>query len=301
VSDAAAAAFLGLGQYRLVAVALGVVLVVGLVLAWGRLELDAFRRRAAAPAAMLAGGVVLVALAASQRYELGDLATSSRYICMVTALTLPALGVAAGAVIQRWRLLGPVVLGLFLIGVPGNVQEFSQASGLWSRSFYEGQRALVLGSAHSPVALEVPRDVHPSPGDFFADLVTVGFLLDARAEGKVPDPPELSAEEQQRIDTRLIVSQSRIEVEPPEATCEVHRDPLLLQPALGQQYVLSGDLQISRQVGPGTFTEPARYSPSWSGQVLTVELPDQTLRIEAPRRAPTFAWCTAAEPSRPGE
>lgn len=296
VNDAAVAVFLGLGQYRLVAVGLGVVLVVGLVLAWGRLELNVLRRRAAVPAAMLAGGVLLVALAASQRYEAGNLATSSRYVSMVTALSLPALGVAAGAVIQRWRLTAPLVLGLFIVGVPGNISVFSDTDGLSGRSYFQAQRALVLGAAHSPVAEVVPRDVHPNPGEFHADLVTVGFLLDARSDGKVPDRPELTSKEQALVDTRLIVSQGRYEDGEPDATCRVHRDPLLLRPAAGQQYVLGSAVRISRQTSPDTFTVPARYNTLWSGRALTVELPDQTLLVEPSIGEPSFTWCTAAAP-----
>jgi hypothetical protein len=295
VVNAEKGTFLALGQLSVVAIALAVVLVVGLLLAWAQLDRAELRRQAATPAALLAGGVLLMALVASQRFLIGaDAATSSRYVAMLAAMTLPALGVAAEALIRQWRLAAPLVIGLFLVGVPGNIAAFPGTNDTRGRAFFETQRAFFLGAAYSPVASLVPHGVHPDPGEFAGDSVTVGFLLSARADGKVPDPPVLTAAQQERVDTRLIVSQSTKSVTAPPAACEVQQDPLVLQPRLGQQFVISGRVAISREVGPDGYTMPAIYTTVFSGRVLTVELAHQGLRVEPVAPAESFTWCTVA-------
>src|SRR5207237_4258388 len=104
---------------------LGIVLIVGLVLAWRPLDYRQLRARAAAPGALLVGAVVFLLFGGVGRASLlgPEFARASRYLHVVTALALPALAVAANAVARRWRILAPLVLLVLLIGVPGNVRE----------------------------------------------------------------------------------------------------------------------------------------------------------------------------------
>jgi hypothetical protein len=41
---------------------------------------------------------------------------------VVAALSLPAIAVAADALVRRWRVIAPVAVALLLVGIPGNVE-----------------------------------------------------------------------------------------------------------------------------------------------------------------------------------
>jgi hypothetical protein len=121
------AAFDAMGQLPGAGVALGLVLVVGLTLAWRGLDRAKLRRRAALPGALLFGSIVFLVISGLGRAtSFGpQFARSSRYLYLVAALLLPAVAVAAEAVAQRRRTLAPVVIALFLIGIPGNVRDLA--------------------------------------------------------------------------------------------------------------------------------------------------------------------------------
>jgi hypothetical protein len=183
-----------LGQLPGVGIALGALLVGGLVLAWGRLPVPELRRQAAAPAALLAGTVVflfIVAMgrvgAAFEAIDLGvikhasDSARAGRYVHLLAAMVLPAIAIAATAIARRWRLLGPVVVLLLLIGIPGNVAAIEQTG---SERFRLGQRRYVLTLTQSPFAAQMPRGYQPlGPA---GPEMTMGWLLDNTASGQIP-------------------------------------------------------------------------------------------------------------------
>ena len=123
VRHGGANAFRRAGGLPGVGVALGVMLIVGLLIAWARLPREDLRRRAAAPAAMLLGSLVFLGVTALGRGASFGIAFAerSRYVHVVVALTVPALAVAADGIARRWRVLTPVLIVLFLVGVPGNM------------------------------------------------------------------------------------------------------------------------------------------------------------------------------------
>jgi hypothetical protein len=186
--------FTRIGQIWGVGVLLALVLVSGLVLAWAKLPYADFRRRAAAPAALLAGAVVFTVIAGYGRVGLGlaDAAKASRYVHLLAAMTLPAIAVAADAIARRWRPLYPVMLVLLLIGIPGNINAIEpHGSDLFAR----GNEQLVLAMAHSPYVRRVPASTPvESPGLLY---VTAGWLADGAASGRIPKPahpsPQLTA------------------------------------------------------------------------------------------------------------
>src|SRR5262249_6646720 len=150
-----------------------------------------------APLALLLGVAIVGLVIGIQRADLAsifhienfDLARSSHYVAMGTALLLPALAVAANAIVHRWRQAAPLVLLPFLVGVPANVDAFSSAATLplSTPAFYEWQRAFVTGVADSPVAKAVPRDVHPYPNELATANLDVGFIRTAKKLGRLPD------------------------------------------------------------------------------------------------------------------
>jgi hypothetical protein len=118
------ATFDAMGQVPGAGIALGLLLVVGLVLAWHGLDPRELRRRAAVPGALLVGVIVFLVISGLGRVSAfgPELARSSRYLHLVAALALPAVAVGADAVARQWRVLAPAVFALLLIGIPGNLR-----------------------------------------------------------------------------------------------------------------------------------------------------------------------------------
>lgn len=178
VWNGTSATFAGLGQLPGVGVALGAVLVVGLVLAV-RSDPKGLHGRLAMPGALLVGAAVFLSISAIGRPGLVFIG-GSRYTHVVAALTIPAVALAADALVRRWRLFLPVALLVLLIGVPGNI------GALWVRNRFEEGNRLVLTLPRVPAATEVPRDTRFDPVTSYD--VTIGWLLDGVASGRVPPP-----------------------------------------------------------------------------------------------------------------
>jgi hypothetical protein len=112
-----------------------------------------------------------------------DTARGGRYIYLVAALLLPALAVAADALVERWRVLIPVVAALFLIGIPGNL---ATANLHGTDRFMLGDRNRVLALGQAPFARQVPPSTRPL-GLLGPDL-TLGWLLAGVDSGRIPKP-----------------------------------------------------------------------------------------------------------------
>jgi hypothetical protein len=200
-------------------VVLAVVVVLGLVVAWGPLDWEARRKRATVPAALFLGAIVFLFIAALGRVAaaLGQVglvvlgtgeARASRYIHIVAALTLPAIAVAVDAIARRWRSLGPVVLVLLLIGVPGNARLLADPpAAVFNEDFERSYRRIMLAFPRVPVASKVPRSIEPDPNRSFA--VTIGWLRDGVRSGRVPDPGKLTPREQADATVRLAFVQTK--------------------------------------------------------------------------------------------
>lgn len=214
------AAFRAMGQLPGAGVALGALLVLGLVLAWVPLRGPALRRSAAMPGALLVGAFVFLLVAGSGRARGGpDLARLSQYIHLVAALSLPAIAVAADAVVRRWRLLAPAVLALMVIGVPGNVRSLlDKRSG--ERADLRDFRVLMLSFPRVSTESEFPAWVRPLPALHshislwkmkvakansinHVSAVSLGWLHDGVADGRIPRPPPISAETSAGIEKQL--------------------------------------------------------------------------------------------------
>jgi hypothetical protein len=183
------ATFAALGQVPGVGAALFVMLVAGLALAWGPLRGAALRERAAAPAALLGGSIMFLFLTGIGRGA--DFARStpplpaSRYRDIAGALMLPALAVAADALSRRSKVLAPVAFALLVIGVPGNVRVAADNAPDW-----RVYKQLVLSAPRLPISGALPRSVRPDR--FGARWLTIGWLRDGVASGRVPAPNEMT-------------------------------------------------------------------------------------------------------------
>ena len=150
------------GQFALVGLLLAAMLIVGLAVAWLPLDLKTFRVRAAMPLALLLCVPLVYALTSTNRWAFGSqLALSSRALYCGTALTVPALGVAADALARRWRLLTPAVVALLLFGIPWNIGKFEDP--IENENFFRRQEQIIIGAAYSAKGEAVPDWVEPEP------------------------------------------------------------------------------------------------------------------------------------------
>lgn len=265
------AVFSALGDYRVVAVALGALLVVGLFLAWRPLGFAEFRERASVPAALLLGLPVLFTLVSIQRAYLPE-AGSSKFVHIATAFMLPALAIAAQAVASQWRRMTPIVIVLLLIGTPGNAAAFN-AGRVFSPSFFEHEKQILLGAGYSALAEQVSRRVTPFNDPYGAKGVTVGFLLRARKAGRLPKPPPLSPAIRGELVIRLGVAQ-KFTRPPSHLIC--HRNPvrsLELHPAVGDVLVFNETMSIT-QHGAGTTFDPVKGT-----LIIQIQLPNLDLTV----------------------
>lgn len=277
VTSGQSGVFLGLGLLPIVAVALAVALVVGLVFAWRR-PLAELRVVAAIPFACLVGSLSLFAMIAIPRWIVGaELARSSRYVAMATALTLPALGVAFDALGRRVRHSAWALCALLLVAVPHNVTTLGMSD--LPDAFYVGQRELVVAVAGSPLSAQVPADSHFDGSILGLKRVPTGFLVDAAERGLVPDGVEVSVETTRMLPVRLGIQQT--DGRNGTASCpEIgtsYKGPL----AVGDALVITAPVRIS-DVDGGQPGLPMTYDPAGGAQ-LDVVLDGRTWRVVSDR------------------
>jgi len=182
------------GSSNEVAVILGVLLVVGLALAWGTMGRAAWRQAAAPPFALLAGAVVYLVITAFGRAGLPGATHRSRYLDLTLAMLLPTLGIAADAVVRRWRPTTIAVLALLLVGIPGNLRVIAAYThNQQARTAAFRQTALILPRLR--VSRLVPRSSVPLVP------LPIGWLLDGVASGRIPAPAPITSAE--RVEARL--------------------------------------------------------------------------------------------------
>jgi hypothetical protein len=284
------ATFSAIAQLPGAGVALGVLLVVGLLLAWGP-DSGERRRRAAGPGALLVGAVVFLVLTGlgranpftgAARLFQGPL-TPSRYLYVLGALTLPALAVAADAVARRWRILAPAVLALFIIGIPGNLRELADRPDGLSASG-GSYRRLVLSLPRLPVAQEVPRWVGLPGVPFFPRAITIGWLLDGVASGRIPDPGRIDSIDAATWTLRLALYQSHAAT---NEACETLIQPVTLRFVKGQSIGIEGG--VVRII----------YTPDWSDESRPILFSPSAGRTIVALTGPLNLRLSSNNPARP--
>ncbi len=261
-----AATFGALGQVPGVGVALGVLLVVGLVFAWAPLDRDEFRRQAAAPGALLLGAIVFLVISGTGRAGAfgPDFARSGRYLHVVGALSLPAVAIAADAAVRRWKVLWPVVVAVLVIGVPGNLGDLANRER-GSAQFELGTPSLVLALPRVARADEVPRNVHPLR--LQAPEVTIGWLRDGVESGRIPRPDRIDAPTAGAASLYLALEQSAR----PERRegCEELRRPVTRRLAKGESVQIGGFGSVRvTELDSGRVRGTVRFNPA-NGRTLT--------------------------------
>ncbi|MDQ1455596.1 MAG: hypothetical protein QOH28_1216 [Actinomycetota bacterium] len=188
------ATFRGLGQLPGVGIGLGLLLVVGLAVAFLSEDRRALRRRAAAPLALLAGAITFLVITGFYRSGQSnglallykgfgpEHARTPRYIHIVAAMVLPALALAAQALIRHWRQATIAVVALLLVGLPGNIDKLAHYADTNRSAFVQSRRPYVLTAPRLPIARQLPRTLTLGP-----DL-TLGWLIDSLPSGRIPKP-----------------------------------------------------------------------------------------------------------------
>jgi hypothetical protein len=184
------ATFDALGQIPFYGWVIGGILVFGLVIAWYPLPIASLRKQAPIPIAGLVGAIAFYTLSGLGRANrvLYNSYGAGRYMHVAAALTLPALAVAADAIVRRWRAALPLIVVALLVGIPGNIDDLANRDKGFG-VFHLGGKD-VLAMAHVPALYEVSSDLRPWP-EYYVD-VTVGWLRANARAGRIPRPDQLT-------------------------------------------------------------------------------------------------------------
>jgi hypothetical protein len=243
---------------------LAIVLIAGLALVSGQRRTADQRAELAVPVALLAGALVLLLVTAVNRPLTLTPGSQSRYVSLVGAMLLPALAVAADALKRRWHWFLTIAIALFLLGIPANVHAATHAQKrLRARDL--ATRLTMLSLPNDPRAGTVPRAVRPEPLTAYA--VTIGWLLDAERDGKLPRAPVPSSTLQASNRFRLSFVQTRGPV--PEANCRTTRRSFVTELHQGDRIGVHDDAlflepERSKLVGLHLYFEPT------DGEAITV-------------------------------
>ncbi len=215
--------FEAIGGLDVLALMLAAVVVGAVVLTARHFGTDERRRLAASCALAVGAGVFLIGTAYTRWYVTPTADSQSRYLYTTAALLLPAMAVCADAIIRRWRVAAPFVLGLFVFATVVNIGKFGDRPP-FDDDFQRAQRKLLTSMAYSDAAASVPAYVRPNV------WFTVGWLRSVAAAGDLPEPERASADVDRRVRNLLAVTQLR-ETEASSRDCEHVRAGTTIRPA----------------------------------------------------------------------
>jgi len=267
-----AATFGAMGHVRGVGPLLGVLLVGGLILAYRPLDWRTFRTQAAMPLGLVVGALALLLITGFGRAGLSSFQEKSRYLHLDAAMTLPALGVAADAVMRRFRPLTVVVVAVLVVGIPGNLNVISN---YMTRPIVTNQveyKQMMLSLPFVPAAKQVPAAVKPDQQ--LAHFVTIGWLLGGAASGRIPKPSTISPENEAMDTLRLSFEQGPGKRVPGD-TCVGVAGEHLFTLATGQQLVVrapSGSFRFAPATADTYGTFPFEAIPV-AGSIFTAVRP----------------------------
>ncbi len=193
VGRAADNAFSILGSGRPLGVVLAVVATIGVVASatevvrgWRQGEVGS----RALPAVLGLAALVFVLLTAMGRAVMfgGDFATRPRYALVVMALVLPAIASGAAEIVRRIHWAAVPAVALVLAGVP-------TAFGPPPIEVQPGvdRDALLAWGAPDGAVAALPAPFRPFSGQTGANTITLGWLREARARGRLGGEPSAEA------------------------------------------------------------------------------------------------------------
>ena len=257
------------GGTTVVTLVLTALLVIGLWQLARSSTIDDLRRRASVPVALLACGPVLFALTAQLRWVFGlEAAHSSRYVYIGAVLLLPALALAGDAIARRWRSAMVPIVVLLLVSVPGNISDFG--SSVFDARYFDTQRQTLLGLARTDLAERVPPTVRPLHDPLAPEELTIGWLLDLRDEGRLPEAGEIDPRVEALFPIRLGLNQVDGPLE--DSDCTTHTGPVDLSLDEGDRFAIRTPALI-RLLESGAVASGRVYFGVLDQGTISVELP----------------------------
>jgi hypothetical protein len=288
--NAAVGLFDALGHFALLGVLLAAVLVVGVALAWRAEGTRQFLRRAAVPSAMVVACILSMSSAAPSRFFIGDDAsTAGRYIGVMAALMLPAIAVGAEEVVRRWPKLLLPVLALFVLPIPLNAASFGE-DPLLTPGYFTNERTAIAGLPQEDIMRRLPPWVEVNESIVGQPDMTVGWLLQASANGELPPPVPLDWFQRFMLPYHLGVAiTSSFEPVPDGMTCATFDEPVTLDPSVGEQWYFGTDAAIAGRADDGTAATP--WMSFQDETTVEIVLPDLELLVGPVTAAQEFELC----------
>jgi hypothetical protein len=281
---AVGAAYTGIARVPALGWVVGGLIALGLWVAWHDRPGAYLRRHAAATAAMLVGAFLFLLVAATSRSE--AIATETRYVYVVAALTLPALAVAADAVTRKWRAALPLVVLLFVASVVGNVRDFDRSETL--DQFERAYRQQMLRLPRLPIATEVPRGLHPDLG--LAPWVTIGWLRDGVASDRIPEPDPADAGVVATAEVRLALVRT---LRHTPVRCQPVSGSIDIRLAAGGSIKAPGPMRVTYTSPSGARSQPVEYEASIA-QHLVAYADMERLQVEPLQAGAITGLCDRA-------
>jgi hypothetical protein len=261
------AAFDSLAGFNPIGLVMMLLVASGLVLAAVTYRRSGTLSRLAAPVALVAGSLILLAITASGRLFLGvSAARSGRYVYVIAAMTIPALAIAFEELATRWRWVLPVAVALFLVGVPSNVHAALRAGD------HEGTATReIFGSlAANPLSRHVPPSIRPEP--VLAPDVRIGWLAAQHAHG----PKSASSTLQFEDRFRLAFFQTKQAA--PTKSCFSVRKSLFITLDSGDTLGLTHNtIVVTSAGGQHLIGPPLIFFPRDGGRIAIVESPGRVV------------------------
>ena len=220
---------------------------------------------------MLVGAFVFLLITGTGRS--GDVvANATRYVHVAATLTLPVVAVAVDAVMRKWRAVTPILALLLVASIIPNIRDFTRPERF--DEFERVYRQSILTLPRLPIASEVPRDLHPDLD--LAPWVTMGWLRDGVASGRIPEPDPVDAAATRTAELRLALVRTLghrpLDCEPVSEPTDVHLEA-------GGSIRSPGALRVTYTDPSGARSEPVEYEASVA-QYLVAYADLEELRLE---------------------
>lgn len=257
MKNAAIGLFDALGHFWPLGLLLASVLIVGVLSGSRAAGAASFFRRSAVPTAMVIACILSMTSAAPSRFFVGaDTSTAGRYIGVMAALVLPAVAVGAEELVRRWSSLLMPILALFIVPIPFNAMSFGQTPLLTPR-YFTNERNFLSGLPQEALVRQVPSWVAVNGSILGQPDMTVGWLLQASANGELPPAVPLDSLERFMLPYQLgIAITSPVESVPDGMTCVTHHEPIPLDPSTGERFYFATDVAMAGRTNDGKASTP---------------------------------------------
>jgi hypothetical protein len=208
---------------------------------------------AALPLGLAVGWAAFAAVTAVARAIFPEVYDSGRYLHVGAALLLPLVAAGAEQLARRRLLLGAAALLPLAIGLPRNLDRFTQTSIL-----FRTDRELTYAIAHSPFVDDAPADIRPlQDKNGFQPPATAAWLARQAAAGRIPEPDEpLPPQLELTATSRLVFVQAPDT--PGQAACPALTAPVTASLEPGDEIPFAGAIEV--RVTDGTHeSAPRRF------------------------------------------